>query len=72
MTSGYDRPCRGCDGPHDPAEVDTSEFDVYIENDVIIHIRWHDGLHDYQRDGVPSPTSDFIVLRERPAFLTAT
>jgi hypothetical protein len=66
VTTGYDMPCRGCDGPYEPDEVDTCEFDVYIENDVITHVTWHNGVHDYRHDGVADPNSYFIILDDYP------
>jgi hypothetical protein len=62
VTPGYGDPCDGCDGPHDADEIESGRFDVYLRDDVITHVTWFDGGHDYQRDGIQTPKTEFIVL----------
>ncbi|MEV6235799.1 hypothetical protein [Lentzea sp. NPDC051838] len=79
VTDGFGQACTGCGGPYvlpdpppEPCEVTSpDQFDIFIENDVIVHATWSTGEFPYYNDDVatPSRSASYIVLQERPPFL---
>lgn len=79
VTDGFGSPCAGCGGPYvfpdpipEPCVVTgPDQFDVFIENDVIVHATWSTGEFSYYDDNVrvPDPNCFYIILEQRPSFL---
>ncbi|GAA2966905.1 hypothetical protein [Actinokineospora diospyrosa] len=71
VTDGWGDACPGCGGPYAPPPIcDPALFDVFIEDDVITHVRWSEEEFDLQ-SGPFRANALFAVLDDYPPSVKA-